>query len=335
MAIDSYDIDRNFLDQPQQQKNDQTKSEIQEECKSFFELAGVEVLVSISFSVAPLLTASYIGRNFAPVYLSAFTLANLTGNAFIYALLTGLMTASDTLSPQAYGKEQYEEVGRIAIRGFFACAILLLPITLVLYYNLEFILINYFGQDSEASMYAQQWYQIYSLGIFCSILYDVIWKFLTAQHVMKPLIVVSTFATCIILPINLHYCIKDLGFIGSAYAYIVTQIVETLLLVLYIFWYHPHDSRTWPVTTIMNTMSSSTSTSTSTHQNTKNKNNNNLVDFCKSSLQLNPTKEFLYLGKFSFHSNGYLYGVILCLLVMYLFVCFCRRVYYIACSFIR
>jgi len=206
------------------------------------------------------------------VYLSAFTIANLTGNLSTFALLAGLMTASDTLSPQAYGKENYEEVGRIAIRGFCVCINTLVPMNVILFFSLETIMTDYLGQDAEASHHAHQWYQIYCFGLPFAIVFNVIWKFLSAQHILRPLIVVATFSTGIVLPISLTYFIKHMGFLGSAYAYTVYQMVQTILLVLYIYVKHPHDSRTWPVTY------------------------HNFLDFFKSSIQINPMKEFLHLG---------------------------------------
>mmetsp|Transcript_8230 Transcript_8230/g.9580 ORF Transcript_8230/g.9580 Transcript_8230/m.9580 type:complete len:241 (-) Transcript_8230:1117-1839(-) len=116
------------------ERQDKSTIDFQQECKLFFELAGVTSLLSLSFVTSPLLTASYIGRNFAPVYLSAFTIANLTGNLSTFALLAGLMTASDTLSPQAYGKKEYDEIGKIAIRGFCVCNLLLVPVNVVLFF---------------------------------------------------------------------------------------------------------------------------------------------------------------------------------------------------------
>merc|ERR1719262_1806574 len=105
--------------------------------------------MNLSFIMSPLLTASYIGRKFSPVYLSAFTLANLTGNLCTFSLIAGLFSASDTLSPQAYGKGDYEEVGRLAVRGFVISSALLFPINLVLYFCLEVILVE-LGQDPGA-----------------------------------------------------------------------------------------------------------------------------------------------------------------------------------------
>ena len=91
-------------------------------------------LLRLSFVTSPLLTASYIGRNFAPVYLSAFSIANLAVNLSTFTLLAGLMTAFDNLSPQAYWKIQFDEIGKITIRSFCVCNLLLVPVNVVLFF---------------------------------------------------------------------------------------------------------------------------------------------------------------------------------------------------------
>jgi Na+-driven multidrug efflux pump len=268
----SSSIIRTQQQQQQQKSKSSTTIDIFLEIRLFFELAGVSTLISLSSVSSSILTASYIGRNFPIVYLSSFTLANLTGNLSTFALMSGLMSASDTLSPQAFSKKNYTEVGRIAIRGFFVCTILLLPINIILYFYLDYFLINYLKQNEEASIYAQQWYKIFSLSLPFSILYNCIWKFLTSQHIMKPLIIVSLISTLLVLPIGLNLFISIWGFIGSAYAYLTFQIIQTTLLLLYVWYKHPHHSQTWPV-----------------HY-------GNVIEFIKSSLEWYSMKEFLYLG---------------------------------------
>ena len=112
------------------------------ETKLFFELASVSCLTSLSAVTAPFLTTAFIGRQFPTVYLSAFTLANLTGNLSTFAILWGLLSAADTLGPQAYGTQQYSEVGRVAIRGAVICGVILVPINIGLVIGLEDILVH-------------------------------------------------------------------------------------------------------------------------------------------------------------------------------------------------
>ena len=214
------------------------------EARLFLELAGVSSLMNLGFISSPLLTASYIGRSFAPVYLSAFTLANLTGNLSTFSFLAGLFSASDTLSPQAFGREDFPEVGKIAIRGFVVSFSVLLPLNIMLFYYLEPIMIA-LGQDAEASFHASRWYKVFVFTLPFSILFNCLWKFLTAQHIMKPLILVSLLCTCVILPLSLQICINAMGFVGSAVGYAIFQISQALALLFYVYWKQPHDPRTW------------------------------------------------------------------------------------------
>ena len=221
------------------------KGDIWIETRLFLELAGVSSLMNLGFISSPLLTASYIGRNFAPVYLSGFTLANLTGNLSTFSLMAGLFSASDTLSPQAFGRGDFPEVGKIAIRGFAVSFSVLLPINIGLFYYLDDIMLS-LGQDAEASMHASQWYKVFIFTLPFSILFNCVWKFLTAQHIMRPLILVSILCTCVILPLTLEICIRSMGFIGSAVAYVIFQASQALVLLLYVYLKQPHEPRTWP-----------------------------------------------------------------------------------------
>jgi MATE family multidrug resistance protein len=224
---------------------DWDKNDIWLEARLFLELAGVSSLMNLGFISSPLLTASYVGRSFSPVYLSAFTLANLTGNLCTFSIMAGLFSASDTLSPQAFGRGDFAEVGRIAIRGFAVASTLLLPINVVLFYYLESIMIA-LGQNAEASMYASQWYKVFVFNLPFSVLFNCLWKFLTAQHIMKPLILVSILCTCVILPLSLEICIHTMGFVGSAVGYVIFQASQAIALLFYVYWKQPHEAGTWP-----------------------------------------------------------------------------------------
>lgn len=58
------------------------------ETKLFLELAMATSLMYLGFVACPLITASCVGRWFGPVYLSAFSLANLMGNLCTQTLVT-------------------------------------------------------------------------------------------------------------------------------------------------------------------------------------------------------------------------------------------------------
>eukprot|EP00980_Cylindrotheca_fusiformis_P004414 scaffold942_cov108-Cylindrotheca_fusiformis.AAC.1 len=216
-----------------------------EEIKLFLELAVPTTLLNLGFTISPLLTASYVGLGFGPTYLSGFTLANLTGNLCTFSLMHGLFSAADTLGPQYFGSGDNREVGLIAIRGFcFACC-MLVPINFVLLGYLEDILIA-LGQDETAAAYAAEWYSIFVWSLPFCVLYNTVWKFLSAQHIMRPLIIVSVLACGIILPVGLEIMTTMYGFLGSAMAYVTFQASQAILLILYLWWKKPYVAGTWP-----------------------------------------------------------------------------------------
>ena len=218
---------------------------VRTEVRLLLELAVPTVFLSLGFCLSPLLTASYVGRKFGAVYLSGFTLANLTGNLSTLSFLQGFYNASDTLSPQAFGARNYKEVGLIAMRGFFASIIILIPICLIMVPFIGPILIAC-GQDPEAVVYTSKWYRIYSLSLPFYALYMVTWKFLSAQHVMKPLVYVLFFCCACVLPLSLEILTWLMGFLGSAVAFFIYQSSEAVLLLLFLWWKQPYEPRTWP-----------------------------------------------------------------------------------------
>ena len=152
---ETYSQEANIVHKQEDDTNDApTKwAEFRHQGKLFLELALPTCLLSVGTYISPFLTASVIGRNFGQTYLSAFTLANLTGNLCTFSLLWGLLSAADTLTPQAYGKKDYPEVGYLAMRGLVLAVGVVLPSNAILYYYLEDILLA-LGQDPEAAAHA-------------------------------------------------------------------------------------------------------------------------------------------------------------------------------------
>jgi multidrug resistance protein, MATE family len=215
------------------------------EARLLMNLAIPTVIVQVGSVIPSAMTASYIGRQLGPIYLDGFTLASLTGNLLTLSLLTGLFSASDTLSPQAFGAGNYKEVGLLAIRGFVGSLLLMIPINVVLIPFMEQML-TWTGQDEVTSALAARWYRVYVCGIPFYALYTVTCKFLSAQEIMIPLLVVLVGTCGIVLPIVLTVLVRYMGFLGSAIAMVVYQASQAGLLILYLVYKRPHHSMTWP-----------------------------------------------------------------------------------------
>lgn len=215
------------------------------EAKQLIRLVIPTVVVQVGLTVPPAMTASYVGRHLGPVALDGFTLATLTGNLLTLALLSGLYSASDTLSPQAFSAGNYKQVGLIAMRGYVGSMLILVPMNAVLFFVMDDLLI-YFGQDEEASRLAAQWYRVYIFALPFYALYKVLWKFLSAQEIMMPLVGSMLISVVIILPVCLEWLVPIMGFRGSALAILIYQAAQALLLLAFLAWKKPHHAGTWP-----------------------------------------------------------------------------------------
>jgi len=186
------------------------------ELRAVVHLLVPTTIIQLGSTFPGFITASYIGRNFTNiVYLDGFTLAVLTGNLFTLSLCQGLFSASDTLSPQAYGAGNKPEVGLLAIRGFVGSMLVTLPIAAVLGVVMNRVL-RAVGEDAEAAELAWHWYQIYALALPFYALYQVTWKFLSAQNVMMPLTVCVMVSCSVVLPLALTTLGSLFGYWGTA-----------------------------------------------------------------------------------------------------------------------
>jgi MATE family multidrug resistance protein len=215
------------------------------EARLLLELAVPTAIVQLGFTVPPFSIASYVGINYGYIYLDGITLASLTGNLCTLALLQGLYSASDTLSPQAFGAGNEREVGLLAMRGFLGSMVLIIPMNVGLFFFLRPIMI-WVGEDPEASTIAWHWYQIYSLTLPFYALYMVTWKFLSAQNVMMPLMATVLVSCAVVLPLTLQYFPRWFGFLGTAWAFVTFQTFESLFLIFLLWWRQPHVAATWP-----------------------------------------------------------------------------------------
>lgn len=226
--------------------------------------------VAVQFSILFIFpqTASTVGRHLGTEELAGFSLASLTGNLTILSVMVGALSAADTLMPRAYGTGNYKEVGRLAVRGFVMCILLLIPPIIPLFTTMEWIF-DQLGQDPVASKLASSWIRVYLLGVPGMLAFRVAQSFLNAQHVVMPLVTASLLSCFLVHPILLRWLVPQFGFHGSGLAVSVTQTFTALIVFLYVMikpGYHP---LTWPGLSIA---------------------------FCKESLQPRPVGQFLKLS---------------------------------------
>lgn len=203
--------------------------------------------VAVQFSVLFIfpLTASTVGLELGTEELAGFSLASLTGNLTILSVMVGALTAADTLMPRAFGLGRYEEVGRLAVRGFVMCVILLIPPIIPLCTSMDWVF-ETLGQDPVASELASKWIRVYLLGVPAMLFFRVAQSFLNAQHVVMPLVVASLISCFLLHPILLKLIVPAYGFVGSGLAVTITQTFMAILVFSYILIRPEHHPETWP-----------------------------------------------------------------------------------------
>jgi Na+-driven multidrug efflux pump len=219
--------------------------QVLEEAQKLFHIALPSVLIQFSlFFIFPM-SASAVGRNVGTVELAAFSLGSLIGNLTCLSIMEGALTAADTLMPRAFGTGQYEEVGRIAIRGTVVCLCLLLPPIIPLCGYGGWIL-ETLGQDPDASQLAETWIRVYFLGVFPNLGFRILLRFLLCQHQPWPMVISSAVPCFLLHPILLRHLVPTMGLEGSALAIVLTQWISLFLLIAILVVKPMHKSETWP-----------------------------------------------------------------------------------------
>ena len=224
-------------------KEQQTISLISE-IKLLISIAVPTVALQIFIYIVFTQAAASVGLQLGATNLAGYSLASLTGNVFCLSTIIGSLSATDTLMPRAFGMEQYEEVGRLAIRGFLASLLALLPIFVPLLFFIEPFFL-FLGQDPETSKIATKWLHIYLFGVPFVALFRVTQRFLSAQNLVFPMVLGSFVGSMIVSPLIMDPCVKYFGLKGSAIAIVIIQIVDIGLVLLYLKIFQPHHPLTW------------------------------------------------------------------------------------------
>lgn len=156
-------------------------------------------------------------------------LGNLTANLTGLSLILGVLSAFDTLAPQAFGAKRFGDVGILAQRGLLV-SLAVMGLTLPLWLASESLLASV-GQPPLVCKYAAQFLKFYTLGIPAFAVVRSQAKFLNAQNIAMPIVVTSGIVSCIFHPIFLRFFITylSLGTAGAALATGCSQYVMAAL----------------------------------------------------------------------------------------------------------
>ncbi|KAJ1027032.1 hypothetical protein NDA18_003052 [Ustilago nuda] len=183
-------------------------------------------LLELSLSVASVFSLGHLGT----VELAAASLSSMTANVSGFSVLSGFISALDTLLPSAY-TQQPKSVG-LWTQRMGVILICILPLILAIWLNAEAILIR-IGQDPEVAYLAGRYLTVLSIGLPGYALFEVCRRYLQAQGLMHAPTIVLIFVS----PLNAiaNYLLVwgpesiRLGFIGAPLASALSMWLMAIL----------------------------------------------------------------------------------------------------------
>ncbi|RLV97092.1 hypothetical protein DV515_00012104 [Chloebia gouldiae] len=212
------------------------------ECLELARLAGpvffAQLLVFL-ISVVSSIFCGHLGKAELDAVTLAVSVINVTG----ISIGAGLASACDTLMTQTYGSKNLKQVGTILQRGILILLLFCFPCW-ALFINTERILLL-IQQDPEVSRLTQLYVMIFIPALPAAFLYQLLTRYLLSQEIIMPQVVTGIAANILNAAMNafLLYALK-LGMVGSAWANMVSQYTQIILLVLYMWWKKIH-VKTW------------------------------------------------------------------------------------------
>lgn len=145
----------------------------------------------------------------------------------------GLGYALETLCGQAFGAKQYQKLGIYTQRAVFVLNVTSIPLAVV-WANIESILL-FLGQDAQIASKAGEYGVWLIPTLFAAATSQPFVKFLQAQSLVAPLILISLGTLLCHVPICAFMVLKSgLGFKGAAVANSISYWIDALLLYLYV-----------------------------------------------------------------------------------------------------
>ncbi|KAF9623474.1 hypothetical protein IFM89_003058 [Coptis chinensis] len=221
-----------LLKEREEKKKVLTWDVFKREAKKVGFLAGPMVAVSLSqylLQVISMMMVGHLGELALASTSIATSLTAVTG----FSPLAGMASGLETLGGQAYGAQQYQKLGHYTYSASISLIVLCLPLSLI-WISMGKLLIL-IGQDPlialEAGKYAM--WSIPSLLAY-AILQPVV-KYLQCQSLILPMLLSSSAALCIHVPLCWVLVHKSgLGVVGAALAIDISYCLNLIFLLLYV-----------------------------------------------------------------------------------------------------
>ena len=122
---------------------------------------------------------------------------------------------------------------------------LLIPVVLLSYPTAMNWIFDKLGQDPDVASLAASWLNIYVVGVPFVLLFRVLQRFLSCQHVVWPLVYGAVVGCIFIQPFLMKWLVGSKGLLGSAIAIVLTQIIQSAFVMAYLKLRPVHKAETW------------------------------------------------------------------------------------------
>eukprot|EP01119_Soliformovum_irregulare_P016992 TRINITY_DN5005_c0_g1_i5.p1 TRINITY_DN5005_c0_g1~~TRINITY_DN5005_c0_g1_i5.p1 ORF type:complete len:486 (-),score=124.96 TRINITY_DN5005_c0_g1_i5:245-1702(-) len=240
MASDDQDIDKDDL--IDRTWKSYTRKEITTEAIELVRM-GLPVMLSSLIFMAVVNTNILFVGHLGKIELAAIALGSMftivTGNSW----MAGMLTAAETLISQANGAGNFIRVGILLQRTIMIMTLLSIPVTIL--WIVSGHLLIALGQDPEVSTLAGQYISVMSLGLFPFVFGESLKRYLIMQgHMRPPLYAITGAAIANPLFQYLFIYVLEWGIRGSALGTVMSQIINSLILMIYI-WGSGMYRKTW------------------------------------------------------------------------------------------
>ena len=158
----------------------------------FANLAGPSVVIQICLFWMWLLNAMVVGKQLGADALAAMSLGNLTGNLTGLSVVFGVLSAMDTLAPQAAGAGRHRDIAILSLRALALCAAIM-PLCYSVWITSESLLLMA-GQPPAVAKLAGEFLRAYCWSIPLFVFFETARKFLSCQNIVRPFIWIAGFS---------------------------------------------------------------------------------------------------------------------------------------------
>jgi Na+-driven multidrug efflux pump len=193
-----------------------------EEGPTLLRLALPIVFTALIQQIGSFITQSFVGRIQGDEYMGAVALGGMLCNVTGYSLSYGMCTALDALISQAYGAQEYRLLGLHTQRAMVILTLFSIPVGFI-WWKTTWLLINVLGIDPLIADLAGQWAHVLIIGLWPSLIFEILKKFLQGQQIIWPSLLASIVRTVATLVFSIWFSSRGNGFVGIALASVAAQ----------------------------------------------------------------------------------------------------------------